>query len=112
MSLHRIGGTATKIMCLVADDAGYHPAEIKGPRRYRKLAETRQLVMWLIWRETSYSYEVIGRVLGKRDHSTVCHAVSAMNRRMAENEALKVKAERLRSMIRTAPWFPAQQDAA
>lgn len=50
-------------------------AELVGPSRTKRLAEARQLAMYLAKQLTQRSYPDIGRAFGGRDHTTVMHAV-------------------------------------
>ena len=99
-------GIGANIVRHVAKEFGLRPADVIGPKQSKPIARGRQLCMWLLRHETQHSYSMIGRVIS-RDHTTVVHGVNAITERMESDEALKAKAEALRSQIRNAPWFPA-----
>jgi chromosomal replication initiator protein len=44
--------------------------------------------MWLARRHTRYSLEEIGGYFGGRDHTTVMHAVGAVNKKRANDSAI------------------------
>ncbi len=62
-------------------------AEMRSDRRGREAARPRQAAMYLAWRLTPHSLNVIGRAFGGREHSTVLYAVRAVEKRMAEDPA-------------------------
>lgn len=59
----------------VAEAFGIDPAEMKSQRRARVVARPRQVAMYLAKHLTPRSLPEIGRMFGKRDHTTVIHAV-------------------------------------
>lgn len=64
----------------VAETFGIPTAEMKGPCRAREIARPRQIAMYLSRRLTDRSLPEIGRMFGKRDHTTVRHAVLQIER--------------------------------
>jgi chromosomal replication initiator protein len=52
---------------------------LDGRKRDKKTATARQIAMYLLREELHLSYSDIGRLLGRRDHSTVTHAVSKVS---------------------------------
>jgi chromosomal replication initiator protein len=54
-------------------------SDLLSKRRHKSIALPRQVCMWLARRHTRYSLEEIGGYFGGRDHTTVMHAISAVN---------------------------------
>ncbi len=50
-------------------------SDIDGPRRHRKLVKARQHVFYELRARTNLSSTQIGRICGKRDHTTVLHGI-------------------------------------
>ncbi len=73
---------------------GLKPGELKARRRTRKVAEARQLAMYMMRTRASASFPSIGQFLGGRDHSTVIHACRSVEKRI-END------QRYRAMLET-----------
>ncbi|MFP6627010.1 MAG: chromosomal replication initiator protein DnaA [Deltaproteobacteria bacterium] len=61
---------------------GLKPGELQARRRTRKVAEARQLAMYIMRNHSEASFPAIGSFLGGRDHSTVVHACQAVNKRL------------------------------
>lgn len=53
--------------CFTVDD-------ILGPRKFKHLVAVRRKCIVML-REKGYSTTEIGRIMGGRDHSTICHAL-------------------------------------
>jgi chromosomal replication initiator protein len=54
-------------------------SDLLSKRRHKSIALPRQVCMWLARRHTRYSLQEIGGYFGGRDHTTVMHAVTAVN---------------------------------
>ncbi len=59
---------------------------IKG--RKKEVVRPRQIAMYLMRSELSYSYPGIGEKLGGRDHTTAIHAYEKISKELAENKKL------------------------
>jgi hypothetical protein len=72
----RVGRLAL-IQRLVAEQCGQRVADFIGPRRARAISRPRMMAMSLC-RDLlgEYSFPLIGRAFGNRDHTTVMHAVA------------------------------------
>ena len=64
-----------KIMELVAHEWKTSVVALLGRDRSQKIAEPRQVAMYLMRKETNASLPQIGEVLGGRDHTTVMYAI-------------------------------------
>ncbi len=63
--------------------------EITSQRRTARVSVPRQIAMFLCRRHTDAPLQAIGAELGGRDHSTVVHALSAVERRLAADHTLR-----------------------
>ena len=64
-----------KIVELVAREWKISEDDLLGRDRSQKIAEPRQVAMYLMRKETDASLPQIGEVLGGRDHTTVMYAI-------------------------------------
>jgi len=92
-SLQRIIGEVCQHYRLSRDD-------LSGPRRTARLAVPRQLAMYLCRQHTDVPLGKIGAELGGRDHSTVVHALGAIERRLEKDVTLREAASVLRARLR------------
>jgi chromosomal replication initiator protein len=63
--------------------------EITSQRRTARVSVPRQIAMFLCRRHTDAPLQAIGAELGGRDHSTVVHALSAVERRLSADHVLR-----------------------
>ncbi|MEE8310811.1 MAG: chromosomal replication initiator protein DnaA [Candidatus Binatia bacterium] len=77
--------TFEEIETRITSHFGLKPGELKARKRTRKVAEARQVAMFLMRHHTGASFPMIGEFLGGRDHSTVVHGCQAVRKR-AERE--------------------------
>ncbi|GMU81541.1 MAG: hypothetical protein AMXMBFR47_14120 [Planctomycetota bacterium] len=68
------------IIELVAKHFGLRSADLIGRKRSRSVAHPRQLAIYLARKLTPLSLEEIGSYFGGRDHSTVLHAATVVER--------------------------------
>jgi chromosomal replication initiator protein len=74
--------------------------EIASGRRTARVAVPRQLAMYLCRHHTDAPLNRIGAALGGRDHSTVVHALGAVERRLEKDAALRRALALLRARLR------------
>ncbi len=79
-----------EILGTVASYYGFKNKELLGPRRPKKLAHARQVLMYLLRNELKMPLLDIGRFLGDRDHTTVMYGVEKITRELPESEELRV----------------------
>jgi len=107
-----LGDTATPneptiqtISTVVADFYSVRITELQSKKRPRSVAHPRQVCMYLARRLTRHSLQEIGGYFGGRDHTTVMHAVKAVESRLSEDPdfatAMKTIEERIRPSRRT-----------
>jgi chromosomal replication initiator protein len=77
----------------VASHFGLKVAELKARRRTKKVAEARQVAMYLMRQHMGASFPSIGTWLGGRDHSTVIHACQAIERRRKDDSRFRLMLE-------------------
>ncbi len=65
--------TVAELIAATSDLTGVAPDLFTAPRKDRRTARARQLVMYLACHHTDLSLNAIGEALGGRDHSTVLH---------------------------------------
>lgn len=63
--------------------------EVVGKSREKRLAFPRQIIMFLMREEMTYSYPSIGTELGGRDHTTAMHAYSKIKGMLDSDEKLR-----------------------
>ena len=77
--------SAAGIISEVAAIAGVNVADIKSELRFQSLVRPRQFAMWRVRQQFPYrSLPEIGRIFGGRDHTTVMHGISRVNRLITE----------------------------
>lgn len=63
--------------------------ELKGSSRVRRISWPRQVAMALIRQRTNFSLPDIGKCFGGRDHTTVMHALQAVETRCRNDRKCK-----------------------
>jgi chromosomal replication initiator protein len=92
--------TPQMILDATAASYGFSVDAICGPSRTRPLVTARQVAMYLTRELTDYSYPAIGRVFGKRDHTTVIHAVDKITGQMQERRQIYEQVTELIQQVR------------
>jgi chromosomal replication initiator protein len=80
-----------KLLEFIASERGVTVDELLGQNRSSKIAEPRQLAMYLLREFNEISLPQIGEILGGRDHTTVMHGIN----KIRENEKLKKLADNI-----------------
>lgn len=73
--------------------------EVTGQRRFKELVYPRQLIMYLLRHELSFSYPNIGKALGGKDHTTVMHGVGKIDKEIARNTNIQYDLAKLKEQI-------------
>lgn len=93
---------STVALRVVVEHFGVSKIDLTSERRTANIVVPRQVACWLMKNGTSLSLPSIGRVLGRRDHTTVLHSVRKIDglrdrdadfRAMTDNLAAIVKKE-------------------
>ncbi len=79
--------TLTEIVAAVSYVTQIGAADMKSACRRAAFIQARMLYYWVARNYTPNSFPDIGRFCGKRDHSTVLHGVSNVDRNFAEYKA-------------------------
>jgi chromosomal replication initiator protein len=81
--------TIEAVTSLVCEEFDVTREELESARRTAKVALSRQVAMYLCRRHTDRTLVAIGQAFGGRDHTTVVHALSAIERRLRDDERLR-----------------------
>ena len=77
----------------IIDQVGLHfkvtTDELLSKRRTKKVAQARQVAMFLLMQELQMSPTQVGRLLGGRDHATVIHGAGKINGEINEDPQLR-----------------------
>ncbi len=91
--------TPSLIIDVVAEHFGVNPDDITSRKRNSEFVLPRQVVMYLCRDLTETSYISIGKLLGKKDHTTIIHGVKKITEELAINEELRNKVEIIKKKI-------------
>lgn len=94
--------TTSLIIEVVAEYFKIKPEDITSKRRNSEFVQARQIVMYLCRELTDTSFSSIGKILGKKDHTTVIHGVNKINEEIVNNEELKNKIDSIKKKIISA----------
>ena len=95
--------TPRELMNVVADYFDITNDEIVGKSREKRLAFPRQIIMFLLREEMTFSYPSIGHELGGRDHTTAMHAYSKIKRLLETDDKLKHDMEIIKQRMYSSP---------
>lgn len=87
--------TIETIQKVVADHFKLRVADLKSKRRQRAFAHPRQIAMYLSRKLTNSSYPEIGDKFGGKDHTTVMHNVSKIEKNVEKDLDLKTHIQSL-----------------
>ena len=93
--------TAKVILNATAAMFGFAIEELTGQSRRRPLVTARQIAMYVFRELTDFSYPMIGREFGGRDHTTVIHAVEKISEQMKERRAIYEQVTELIRIVRS-----------
>ena len=94
--------TPTLIIHIVADHFHVTPEDIMSKKRNAEFVMPRQISMYLCRELTESSLASIGKILGKKDHTTVMHGIKKMKEEMDTNEELRNKVDIIKKKINPA----------
>lgn len=92
--------TIAAIKAAVAAEWRLTTSDLESCRRGRDVARPRQVAMYLAKNLTPLSFPQIGRYLGNRDHTTVMHGCSQIEKLRLADEDLDLTIARLRRRLR------------
>jgi chromosomal replication initiator protein len=91
--------TPSLIIDVVAEHFGVNPEDITSKKRNSEFVVPRQVVMYLCRDLTDTSLANIGKILGKKDHTTVIHGINKITEEITTNEDLKNKIDIIKKKI-------------
>jgi len=99
--------TSTKTKSITGKDiiesvSKYFDVETKdltGKCRKKELVYPRQIIMFLMRKETNTSYPTIGQEIGGRDHTTAMHAFNKITKEADDNERIKQDIESIKQLL-------------
>jgi chromosomal replication initiator protein len=90
------------IQRIVCEHYGLRLSDLLSKKRTRNIAFPRQIAMYLARKLTGSSFPMIGERFGGRDHSTVIHANSSIERRIKDDQRLRYSVEELARLSQKA----------
>ena len=91
--------TPQLIINIVSEHFGVTPEDIISKRRNTEFVQPRMIVMYLCRELTEESLNNIGKILGKKDHTTVIHGIRKVTEEMEHNEDLRNRIEIIKKKI-------------
>lgn len=91
--------TPSYILETVCDQYEVSVFDVTGKKRSADLVEPRQIVMYLCRELTDASLADIGKILGKKDHTTIMHGVKNIEKKMSDNEEFESKVRSIKKKI-------------
>lgn len=87
------------LLQIVSEYFGVPIKEITGKKRTKDIANIRMIAMYLARECLSLSFPIIGKSIGKRDHTTVMHAHKQVTQKMEKDVKLKNDIIQLTSLL-------------
>ena len=81
--------TPTLIINVVAEHFGVKPEDITSKRRNSEFVQPRQVVMYLCSKYTDNSLANIGKILSKKDHTTVIHGIKKITAELGNKRRIE-----------------------
>lgn len=91
--------TPTLIINVVAEHFNVSPDDITSKKRNSEFVLPRQIVMYLCRTMTETPLMSIGKILGKRDHTTIMHGIKKISEGIETSEELRNKVDLLKKKI-------------
>ncbi len=91
--------TPQLIINVVSEHFGVNPEDITSKKRNSEFVLPRQVVMYLSRTLTATSLQNIGKLLGKKDHTTIIHGVEKITKELENNEDLRNKVDTIKKKI-------------
>lgn len=96
---HRNPITIERVLNAVAEHFQVEPETVRGKRRTRRVADARQVAMYLIRELTDASLPQIGEALGGRAHSTVLHSCNKIADELQYDINLRTHIEAIKAVL-------------
>ena len=94
--------TPALIINVVAEHFNVKPEDITSKKRNAEFVQPRQVVMYLCLELTDTSFTNIGKLLGKKDHTTIIHGVKKIEEEIKVNDEIRNKIETIKKKINPA----------
>ncbi len=91
---------AQSVITIVAEHFNITPEDILGKVRKKTIVYPRQIAMFILRNELTYSYPEIATHCGGRDHTTVMHACRKIEKTLTSDTALKKTIDEIRKKLR------------
>ena len=101
-------GEIDRIVRAVASVARLTPSQIRSSRRCKAFVRPRHVACWLAHKHTTHTLPEIGRYMGNRDHTSIIHAVRAVDQRLTDDDA-QTKDLVMRAEITLGLWADPDQ---
>lgn len=85
----------------VAKQFGVSLQELKSKKRSKDVVTARQIACYVMKKLTNYSLQAIGNFFSGRDHSTIIHAISTVEKRLESDRTFALKIKRVEEEIST-----------
>lgn len=92
--------TMENVLQTITEQMAVSQKELFSKSRKQSLVRCRQLAMYLTHKYTNMAYAEIGRRFGGRDHTTVMHACSQIQGRIASDSDYRHQVEELEGMLK------------
>ena len=92
--------TMDNVIQTITEQMAVSQKELFSKSRKQSLVKSRQLAMYLTHKYTNMAYAEIGRRFGGRDHTTVMHACSQIQGRIASDSDYRHQVEELEGMLK------------
>lgn len=73
--------------------------DLIGKNKEQRVAMPRQIAMFLLRKDTNYSFPFIGQEVGGRDHTTVMHAYNKISKELEVNNRLREEIEMIKKRV-------------
>lgn len=87
------------ILKIVAKSYSVSIQDLKSKKRQKDIALVRQIAFYVMKKLSFCSLQVIGEFVGKRDHSTVLHAINKINEKIEKDASLSQKLNNIEQEI-------------
>jgi chromosomal replication initiator protein len=88
-----------KIIKVVSDFFNILPEHLLGARRSKDLVGPRQITMYLLRYEMNMSFPKIGKELNKKDHTTIMHGVSRIEKEISKHGDLQREISQIKEKL-------------
>lgn len=86
---YRKSTTTKEIIKIVSEFYNVNAEELSARSRKQEVVKPRQIAMYLMRSEINTSFSSIGEILGKKDHTTVMHAVNKIQEDISLNKNIE-----------------------